>query len=227
MGPNLLILVLLVYWSSLFATAADTEQATVEIYLASHGWHAGIVLERTENLEANWQWPSLEVFKNQAFLEIGWGDYDFYQTPDPHPGLVLKAALVPTQSVLHVAGFNGPVSDYFPRSEIIKLVMPYSGYQKLVQSIIKSFAKDSAGHAISLGHGLYGESRFYQSVESYHLFNTCNVWTARQLKAGGLPFTPSAAITVDDLMSQARTIGTKIQEASDAVQKLNLEVLDW
>ncbi len=75
----------------------------------------------------------------------------------------------------------------------------------------ESYAKDDAGKAIPLRPGLYGKSRFYLSRETYHLFNTCNVWTARGLHAAGLPITSAWTIQVDSLMSEARTFGTLVQ----------------
>jgi uncharacterized protein (TIGR02117 family) len=179
------------------------------IYLVSHGWHAGIVLQRAEIPVS--VWPAPVDFPDVQYLEVGWGDMDYYQTPDPHMGLILKAALLPTASVLHIVGFSGPVSAYFPYSEIIRIELSSAGFEHLTRTIAESFARNEAGDTISLGPGLYGNSRFYLSSESYHLFNTCNVWTARALRAAGLAITPPRAITVENLMSQAHKFGAAIQ----------------
>ena len=179
------------------------------IYLVNHGWHAGIVLRRIDITDSDW--PALEDFPNAQSLEVGWGDMDYYQTPDPHMGLILKAALLPTASVLHIVGFNGPVPAYFPYSEITGIELSSTDFEHLSRTIAASFATDEAGNTTSLGPGLYGNSRFYLSSETYHLFNTCNVWTARALRAAGLPITPARAITTEDLMSQARKFGRVVQ----------------
>ena len=179
------------------------------IYLVSHGWHAGIVLRRADIPDS--VWPELGDFPDTDYLEVGWGDMDFYQTADPHMGLILKAALLPTASVLHIVGFNGPVPAYFPYSEIIRIELSSAGFEHLSRTIAASFALDEAGNVRSPGPGLYGNSRFYQSRETYHLFNTCNVWTARALRAAGLPITPTRAISEESLMSQARKFGTVVQ----------------
>jgi uncharacterized protein (TIGR02117 family) len=183
------------------------------IYLVSHGWHAGIVLQRAEIPDS--VWPAPGDFSNAQYLEVGWGDMDFYQTPDPHMGLIIKAALLPTASVLHIVGFSGTVPAYFPFSEIIRIELSAAGFEHLARTIAASFARDEAGHAKSLGPGLYGNSRFYLSRESYHLFNTCNVWTARALRAAGLPITPARAITVESLMSQVRKFGMVVQSGPE------------
>ncbi|MBL3591575.1 MAG: DUF2459 domain-containing protein [gamma proteobacterium endosymbiont of Lamellibrachia anaximandri] len=191
------------------APAPCESEPSHTIFLVSHGWHAGIVLRRTDL--PNSVWPAPEDFPDAQYLEVGWGDKDYYQTPDSHMGIILKAGLLPTASVLHIVGFNGTVLAYFPFSEIIKIELSSAGFEHLSRTIGESFARDEAGNAMSLGPGLYGNSRFYLSKEVYHLFNTCNVWTARTLHASGLPITPASTITVESLMSQARKFGIVVQ----------------
>ena len=193
----------------------ENEQGNT-IYLVSHGWHAGIVLLRADISASNW--PVTVGFSDAQYLEIGWGDRDYYQATDPHFGLTLKAGLLPTASVLHIVAFNQPVQSYFPNSEIIKIELSSDGFKDLTLAIAESFAMDEAGNIISLGSGLYGKSRFYLSRESYHLFNTCNVWTARVLQTAGLAIMPARAIHVEYLMSQARKLGTVLQTESGLSQ---------
>ena len=184
------------------------------IYLVSHGWHAGIVLRRADIPDNIW--PKLENFPDTEYLEVGWGDMDFYQIPDPHLGFILKAALLPTASVLHIVGFNGHVPAYFPFSEIIRIELSSAGFERLSRTIALSFALDKSGNTTSPGPGRYGNSRFYLSRETYHLFNTCNVWTARALRAAGLPITPTTAGSVESLMSQARKFGVLVQSGPES-----------
>jgi len=188
---------------------SGSDEPARTIYLASHGWHAGIVIRRDDIPNA--VWPENRDFPDAEFLEVGWGDSDFYQTPDPHLGITIKAALVPTSSVLHIVGFSGSISAYFPDSEIIEIKLTESGFERLCRYIAASYAKDPAGNSVPLGAGLYGSSRFYLSGETYHLFKTCNVWTARALRSAGCPVTPAGTITVDNLMSRVRTFGKVIQ----------------
>ena len=183
------------------------------IYLVSHGWHAGIVLRRADIPDGIW--PALTGLPHTQYLEVGWGDMDFYQTADPHMGLIIKAALLPTASVLHIVAFNGSVPAYFPYSDIIRIELSSAGFEHLSRTIAASFALDEAGNARSLGPGLYGNSRFYQSSETYHLFNTCNIWAARALRTAGLPITPTRSISVEGLMSQARKFGVVVQSGPE------------
>lgn len=193
--------------AEMLAQAAENPRKM--IYLVNHGWHAGIVLQRAEIPDG--LWPAAGEFPDAEYLEVGWGDKDYYQTPDAHLGRILMAALLPTSSVLHVVGFNGPVQAYFPNSEIIGIELSSAEFENLARTIGASFARDKAGKIRSLGHGLYGNSRFFQSRETYHLFNNCNVWTARMLRSAGLSITPASSTTVESLLSQARKFGLVLQ----------------
>ncbi len=195
------------------APVAEKSAAHKTIWLVSHGWHAGIVFARTDIPDGIW--PAPVGFSDAQYLEVGWGDSDYYRTPDAHEGIILKAALLPTDSVLHIVGFNGAVADYFPYSEIIRMELSSTGFERLIRMIAASFSRDEDGRIQPLGRGLYGNSRFYLSRERYHLFNTCNVWTARVLRAAGIPIVPARAIRVESLMSQARRFGVTVQEAPD------------
>jgi uncharacterized protein (TIGR02117 family) len=203
------VVALVVLWSSNTSGNTVIDSAPkISIYLVSHGWHAGIVLER-QHLSKRVAVLQRD-YSHVDYLEIGWGDSDFYQTQEPHFGLILKAGLFPSESVLHIAGFKGRVERYFPNSEIVEIKLSPKQMEQLTNYIVTSFANADGGE--SLGRGLYGDSRFYRSRESYHIFNTCNVWAARGLRQTGLVIDPASAISVDDLMQQAREIGNVIQK---------------
>lgn len=181
-------------------------EPVVPIYLVGHGWHAGVVIERAAIPPG--LLPARHDFPTARYLEIGWGDRDYYMTPDPSIGILIKAGLWPTDSVLHVVGFSEPVTRYFPRSEIIRIDLGRAGFEQLCRQFDARFARRGK---VRLGPGLYGDSRFYLARETYHLFNTCNVWTARALRAAGCPIIPAFNITVDDLLTNAMEFGTVIQ----------------
>jgi len=204
----LLILVILGISGTALAQNPPAE-STRTLYLVNHGWHAGIIVKRSD-IPAG-IWPEHEDFSTGEYLEIGWGDRDYYIEPDPHLGITLKAALWPTPSVLHIAAFSGPVTDYFKGREIIEIAVTKAGFEKLCRYFHKSYATDSEGRTVPLRPGLYGNSRFYLSRESYHLLKTCNVWTARALAAAGLPIAPEWTIRVESLMAKARQLGSPLQ----------------
>lgn len=189
----------------------------VSVYLVAHDDHTGIVVRRAD-IPAG-LWPESRDFPQAEFLEVGWGARDYYMGRDQGFWGTLKAALGHTQSVLHVVGFRGPPADYFRSSEVIELAVPEDGFGRLVRTIHDAHERGGAKAVAPLGRGLYGDSRFYPAWEQFSLLNTCNVWTARALRSGGLPV--EDAITKEGIMSQGRALakqrGRARPEAHDAV----------
>ena len=178
----------------------------IAVYLVAHDWHTGIVIRRADIPPG--LWPESGDFPQAEYLEVGWGNRDYYQARDPGPWLALKAVLSPTPSVLHVVGLRGPPVDHFRASEILEFALSGEGFERLVRHVHDAHERTGAPAAAPLGPGLYGESRFYPARESFHLFRTCNVWTAQALRSAGLPIYDS--ITKEGLMSQAREIGKSV-----------------
>lgn len=189
---------------------ADKQTSAHTVFLISHGWHVGIVV-KTSDIPDDYVWPVHKAVADARYLEIGWGDQDFYQAPSPGLSIALKAILLPTPSVLHIVAFNDSVTSHFPHSKIIAIPLSASGFKHLISTIVNSFDKDPAGNTVPLGPGLYGTSRFYRSRDSYHLLNNCNNWIANALYTAGCPLSPSLAITADSLMFQAQSFGTSLQ----------------
>lgn len=187
---------------------SENGNPAVAIYLVAHEGHTGIVVPRA-SIPAG-LWPESQDFPKADYLEVGWGDRDYYQGRDQGVWGTLRAALWPTPSVLHVVGVRGPVARYFRASEVVELMLSHDGFERLVRYIDEAHERTGGAAAARLGPGLYGDSSFYAARESFHLLRTCNVWTARALRVAGLDV--HSSITSDGLMSQAREIGRLVNE---------------
>ena len=182
------------------------------VYLVAHDKHSGIAV-RHADIPAG-LWPESRDFPRAEYLEVGWGDRDYYYGRNQSWGGALRAALgSDNPSVLHVAGVRGALTENFPVSEIIEVMLPRDGFERLVRYIHDAYDRAGAPAVAPLGPGLYGDSRFYPARESFNLFRTCNVWTARGLRGAGLPIADS--ITMEGLMSQAREVGKVVQRARE------------
>jgi uncharacterized protein (TIGR02117 family) len=184
-------------------TVSDAAQV---VYVLGHGWHTGLVVRRADIPDG--MWPEQADFPAAQYLEVGWGDRDFYQAPEPTFSLGLKAALRSTASVLHVVGFAMPPEDYFAASEVIAVRLFPPGFAHLVTFIHQTYKRDAHGRAIPLGPGWYEHSQFYLATGTYHLFNTCNTWVAKALQAAGAPMRPGSALTAGSVMEQVRAFGS-------------------
>jgi hypothetical protein len=84
--------------------------------------------------------------------------------------------------VVHLVGFDAHPERAFPSSEVVEHRVTRRGVDRLIAYLEASFDREGKNEAAPLGRGLYGvESAFYPSSEKFHLFNTCNTWTARAL----------------------------------------------
>jgi uncharacterized protein (TIGR02117 family) len=176
----------------------NTCQDTAEVFILNHGWHTGTVVSADD---LNRLMPALSKrFKNNTYYEIGWGDAGFYQAQQITLGLTLRAMFWSSGSVLHVVGFNGAPAHYFKKSAIKILKVNQDNYQNLLSYIKSSFMLDEKGELISQQVGIYGDSQFYAAVGGYHLFNTCNKWTAKALLSAGLPINPPFKLTAQSVM---------------------------
>lgn len=172
------------------------------VHVASHGWHTGIIVDGNK---LNRRMPSLaDRFPKAEFYEIGWGDAGFYQADKITATLTLNAVFLPSDTVVHVVGFEGNPAMYFPTSEVRSVSLTDEGMERLCEFIESSFAKDQAGEPIRSSVGLYGDSQFYQGEGKYHLLNGCNKWTAKALCSGGVAINPALKITSASVMDEIR-----------------------
>ena len=180
----------------------------ITLYLVGHGWHTGIVLPAASIPEP--LLPVRKIYDKYEYFELSWGDEDFFKSNDFKVGILLKAALLPSASVMHVVGFNGPVIDYFPFSDVIRLSLAERNFLRLCEFISNSFDYGQPGEMVNLGPGLYGDSHFYPAHEKYYLPKTCNVWTAKALQQAGYPISPYMAMRAESLLEQMEEFGERL-----------------
>ena len=186
--------------ASLFPPAPD---APVEpVWVVDHGWHTGLVLERSSIPHG--LLPEQDDFPAAQYLEIGWGDAQFYRTPDAGVSLAIRAAFLSKASVLHVVGL--PAGKAFAAGDVVEIRLSRLGFDGLARLVDGSFDRGGQRAASPQGRGLYGDSRFYAARGRYHLFYTCNTWIADALRAAGLPITPVYAMTAGNLMWQVSRV---------------------
>ena len=178
------------------------DEPALTIWVLDHGWHTAIVVLRADAEDA--LWPAVNDLPTATFIEIAWGDRDFYMAAPATPWLAIKAAFLASGSVLHVVGFSAPIAVYFPEAEIVELRLSRRGFDAMTRFLDGEYRRDRDGRPVRLTRGLYGASWFYAARGTYHLFNTCNTWVARALRAAGLPVTPTGVITAGGVMRQAR-----------------------
>jgi uncharacterized protein (TIGR02117 family) len=189
---------------SLYAQNPESTPGVKRIYVIKYEWHTGVIFERNQAVN---YFPALQNdFHDFKYIEIGWGDKDFYMAEEETFWLAFKAGMLPTKSALHITAIDEDPEKHYSAYEIIRLDLSHEDFKHMIQYFNKSFALDANYNNIKLKNGLKKNSQFYLSVEKYYILKTCNAWIARGLKKAGVPIRPFFALTSKNVMKQLKRI---------------------
>lgn len=175
------------------------ESGVHTVHVVSNGWHTGIVLARSD-LSAG-AIPETGDFPRARYFEFSWGDAKYFPAPEKTIRMAMGALLTPTAAVIHLAGLPAHPREIFPEAEIVDLTLHPGEFQDLLRYLDQSFLRPATSQSTP---GLYRFSRFYPARGKFHMFNTCNTWTARGLAAAGIAVTVAGTLRAEDLMRQLR-----------------------
>ncbi len=160
------------------------------IYLSSAQIHTEFILPLTDNLFA-WKKviPKEKIYliNESKYISIGWGDRGFFyhiQTWDKVKlSVLLKALFLKTPSVMHI----NFLSELPSHMKLYRISITHHNYQQLLSYIKNSFSLNQDKLPFLDSSFNYYDSDFFLAAKgSYHLFYSCNQWTADGLKAAGL-----------------------------------------
>jgi uncharacterized protein (TIGR02117 family) len=172
------------------------------VFVVHNSWHAALVVRKADLTQG--LIPERDHFPEAEYLEIGWGDRDYFPATEESVGLALRAAFRSRGSVLHVVGFNGAVRDYFIDGEIIELALARESLRRLSEFLSGSFSRIDPSTPAQSQPGLVANGRFYPAAGRFSILRTCNTWIAEALKTAGLDISPSYVITAASLARQVR-----------------------
>ena len=189
----------------------NEKQRPISAYVVSLGWHAGIAFD-SEELRS--KLPKHKRLPDTEHLLVGWGDNRYYPSDRAGLWLFLRAALLPTRSVIHVVGFDGEAEAYFSNSDMVKVKLSRPGMEAMAQYVAEQFRFDDEGDIHFAADGLYPNSSFFEAKGLYIFPRTSNKWAARVLRKSGFPITPFYAITSGNVLKQARK-GTNLFKVTE------------
>jgi uncharacterized protein (TIGR02117 family) len=172
------------------------------VFVVHNNWHAALVVPKADLIHG--LVPEQEHFPEAEYLEIGWGDRDYFPATQESVGLALRAAFWSRGSVLHVVGFKGTVTDYVTDGEIIEIILSREAFLNLSAFVSASFSRADPSVPGSSQPGLVATGRFYPAIGRFSILRTCNTWIAQSLKSAGLDITPLYVITAASLARQVR-----------------------
>ncbi len=187
------------------AVAAPSEGDCVELHLWTNGFHSDIAAPAAI-FPANH--PLRRLYPQADSFLIGWGEESFYRSDVFRLELAFDAIVPPSPSVMHVVADAGRAQAYLgPREQLQEAVVAISreGAAGFVAYLDRTLALDAAGMPIVVTPGkVGGRSSFLRARGSFHLFNVCNQWMARAVRAAGVNVNSRAAWMGDWLVREVQ-----------------------
>lgn len=177
------------------------------VYVIDHGIHTAIVMETTQILPAIGLQHS--IYNKYRYVEIGRGDAGFYQDTEEKLSTALAALFYSTPAVLHMRGYNRPPYQRYPQSRTLEVRLSPVALQKLVDALADSFVMENEA-AMQVAEGLDERSRFFAARGSYHLFYTCNNWTAEMIELADYPLNHRWAFFAGSVMRQIESVQRRL-----------------
>lgn len=177
----------------------------VELHLYSNGFHSDIGAPASIFPDDH---ALRRLYPEARSFLIGWGEEHFYQSPGTDLMLGLDAIIPPSPTVFHIAYNAAPSSVYLGPTDDTAVAVSAEGAAAFVALVDKYLALDAAGDAIPVAQGkVVGRSMFLRSRGSFHLFNVCNHWMAKALRAAGVNVNTRAAWMAGPMVEQVRRQG--------------------
>lgn len=183
------------------APAAPADEPK-RVWVVNHGWHVGIAVLRADVPLAFW--PEIAE-PSGDYIEVGWGDGDYYPARETTVGMGLRAALRSESSVLHVAGFGPPPPTFFEDVPVVAVTVSANGFEALVRWIASHYLRDATGRPVVIAPGRYGDARFYRATGRYRITDNSNTWVAKALHTAGCPLDPDT-LTAGGVMRQVKAL---------------------
>ena len=176
-------------YGAIIPTGELKTKGELYIYVQSNGIHTDVCLPACTK-EMNWlNFLSPDHYSERCtfeFVTIGWGDKGFFlDTPtwaDLKVSTALNAAFLPSMTAMHVKYSEEPKVSHNRK----KVYLNRREYSKMVKYIKKSFRLQNNKVQLISGKGYSFNDNFYEAIESYHLFRTCNRWTNKALKEANI-----------------------------------------
>lgn len=175
------------------------------LYLTSNGLHTHLIFPRNDVIAHA---PYLNsYFQTADFIQIGWGDYNYYGNPLQSRWMGLKALLFPTSSVLGVQGVRD-INELTEKINVYEISLEKLNWNYIVDFVCSFFKTDDLGQ-VSLVRIKSNNEHFFAAYGTYSLFNTCNNWTARALKTGGIDVNSKRSFSAHYVENQVISNGYK------------------
>ena len=173
-----------------------------DLWVVRHSWHTRVAMRRGDVDPSIW--PESRDFDDSAFLEVGWGDLDFYSKAVPSVWDAIDPVVRATPATLHVSAYDAPPHEMHAAQPVVRLSVAAIGIDRVARFIHAHYARDAAGNAVRFRPGYSPRSAFYLATGRYHaLAYNSNDWTAAVLRAAGAPIESTPVMTAGAVIREA------------------------
>lgn len=203
-------LLYLLVWSGQLASAFQKDDGKNLIYASSIGWHTGIIIPAQSLPDSIWSED--HNYSDAAFLEIGWGEADYYPDEGFNLWYAIKSVFWPTSSVVHINPIDMQVEDYYYNTGVVRMEINSEQLEDLSSFLLESLELDENGKIIPVAEGKNIDSYFYESSQKYYFPKNSNVWAAKAIKSAGFSISPIWYQTTGCLLNKAEDFGEPVEE---------------
>ena len=178
------LLIFILLGLTFYPIGSEDTNPEMEIYLLSNEIHTDLAFPVVNEV---FDWENFlngDDFKERPseWIEIGWGDQQFYFEMPTWDKFTFKLAwdalFVPGQAVIHVNYLDGHPSSYANHR---KIKISKKNYKKLVEKVLNQFNLKNGKPILIPNKGYDLTDNFYESYGNFSLIRTCNVWTSEVL----------------------------------------------
>jgi Protein of unknown function (DUF2459) len=130
--------------------ALPTGEPITVLYVVRHGWHTRIAVRHADVDPV--LWPESRDLGTVTWLEVGWGDRDYY--PKPHASIwdAIDTVIRPTPAAIHVGGFDRAPPASLADAPMVCILVSARGLDRLAQFIHDSYELQNGPRPHSAGH---------------------------------------------------------------------------
>lgn len=202
------LILIFLFFSVLSAKAWQEQEDNYTIYVSSLSWHTGIVVPAESFPDSLWR--EGHQYADAHYLEIGWGDADFFTDEGFNLWYALKAAFWPTPSAIQIKPIYQDVENHYHNTNVAKIETTDEQLQNLTTFLVEELELDENGKVIPVADD--SGKNFYKGSSSYYFPKNSNVWAARALKRAGFSINPFWHQTTGQVVRKAGKIGEIIIE---------------
>lgn len=188
--------------------ASNEEQYIV--YVVNQDIHTDFLMPKNQLMDSVLK--SLKIFGNYTYIEIGWGDAEYYMSDEFDLIIAAKALITLTGSVLRMESFKNKFEQIIPRYNfVIELKLSREQYLSFLNYINNSLAKNIKNQYVIPKTANNGDVRFFRSGLTYTIMHTCNSWTANAIRASGLEFPTCMMLMTEQIYREVLKFGVIVK----------------